>query len=105
MAGTKNRTSSPKTRIVLTALVLSAIVCGSVGMVLYGENGFFHLLRMEREKQSLLETRDEWREKNRELYGQIQRLRSDLGFIEKSARKELGLVRDGELVYIFEPDD
>ena len=103
MAGTKNRTSSPKTRIALTAVVLSVIVCGSVGMVLYGENGFFHLLRMEREKKSLLETRDEWREKNRELYVQIQRLRSDLGFIEKSARKELGLVRDGELVYIFEP--
>ncbi len=103
MVGTQNRTSALKTRVALTIVLLSVLVCGSAGMVLYGENGFFHLLRMEKEQQGLLEVRDEWREKNRVLYGQIQLLRSDLGYIEKSARQELGLVRDGELVYIFEP--
>jgi cell division protein FtsB len=31
----------------------------------------------------------------------VQRLRSDLGYIEKIAREELGLVRPGEIVFEF----
>ena len=46
-----------------------------------------------------------WQEKNRKLVDQIERLRSDAGYIEKTARRDLGLVRDGELLYIFESDE
>ena len=40
-------------------------------------------------------------QKNATLVREVQRLRSDLGYIEKIAREELGLVRPGEIVFEF----
>lgn len=38
---------------------------------------------------------------NQSLWRDIERLRGDMGYIEKIAREELGLVRPGELVFEF----
>lgn len=42
-------------------------------------------------------------EENQRLRGEVKALRSDPTTIERIARKELGLVKEGELVYYIRP--
>lgn len=83
--------------------MMLTLILGLASMVLYSDNGFSDYLKLEKEKKGLIATRDQWQENNRVLYQEIRRLRSDLGYIEKAARRDLGLVKENELVYIFEP--
>ena len=89
--------------ILLGVLVLAIIgVAFSLG-VLHGEKGLLHYFGMHQQKENLIQSNREWREKNRKLYEHIERLRHDPDYIEKVARRQLGLVKEGELVYIFGP--
>ncbi|MFC1535463.1 septum formation initiator family protein [Thermodesulfobacteriota bacterium] len=67
----------------------------------FGERGFIHLYRMEKERQAYLEKIHKLEKANRELLEQIDRLRKDKEYIESVARRELGLVRENELIYRF----
>lgn len=67
----------------------------------FGERGFIHLYRMDKERQAYAQKIRELEEENRKLLEQINRLRSDRDYIESQGRKELGLVRDGEVLYRF----
>ena len=44
------------------------------------------------------------KEENRELIAEIRRLKGDPQYLESVARKELGLVRENEVVYRFKKD-
>lgn len=83
--------------------MMVTLILGLASMVLYSDNGFSDYLKLEKEKAGLIAARDQWQENNRVLYQEIRRLRSDLDYIEKAARRDLGLVKENELVYIFEP--
>ena len=89
--------------IILGVLVVLAVGVALSLCVLHGERGFLHYLGLQQQKENLIQSNRECREKNRRLYEHIERLRHDPEYIEKIARKELGLVKEGELVYIFEP--
>ena len=63
-----------------------------------GAIDFYQLhLRKVRVQRSNLELH----KKNRELYDKIQRLKSDLEYVENIARTELGMVGKDEVVYQF----
>lgn len=69
-----------------------------------GEDGLIHLVQLK-------QTRDDFIQKNRALLSQnlsyqqeISKLR-DLNYIEKRARKALGLVRSDETVYLLPHND
>ena len=65
---------------------------------IFGAVDFYQLhLRKVRLQESNLELQ----KKNRDLYRKIQRLKSDLDYVESIARTELGMVGKGELVYQF----
>ena len=65
----------------------------------FGERGFIHLYRMDKERQVYLERIRNLEKTNQALLDQIHRLRTDKEYIESVARKELGLVRDNEVIY------
>lgn len=44
------------------------------------------------------------RESNKQLAKEISALKNDPLYIEKLARKELGLIRSGEIIYKLKPD-
>lgn len=73
----------------------------------FGERGFIHLYRMEKDRRAHLERIREVEKQNHELLEEIKRLRTDKGYLESVARKELGLVKDDEILYRFsrEEDD
>ena len=102
MARTANRSAGNSTRFTISFLVLLAVVVGLGTVVVYGEKGLLHHGTLMEEQRRLIEVRDQRLEENRKLYAEIQRLRGDRNYIEKVARRELGLVKENELVYIFE---
>jgi len=81
------------------ALGILAVVLGWV--LLYGDRGLINYLNLYKEKERLVLLKQELREENRELLKGVKGLRNDLKYIERTARQELGLVREGEIVYRF----
>ena len=65
----------------------------------FGERGFIHLYRMEKERQDYQERIRKLEKSNRELLDQIHLLKTDQAYMESVARRELGLVRDNEIIY------
>lgn len=81
----------------LTLIFLGLVV----SWLAFGDRGFIHLYRMEKERQAYLEKIRQLEEANQELLDEIKRLRSDKEYIESEARKALGLVKEDEVIYKF----
>jgi cell division protein FtsB len=82
----------------LLALLFLGLVVAWLG---FGERGFIHLYRMDRERQAYLERINKLERENRDLLEEIQRLRSDRDYVENLGRREMGLVKEDELMYRF----
>lgn len=82
----------------LLALMFLGLLVAWLG---FGEKGFIHLYRMDRERQTYLEKINKLERQNQELLEEIKRLRSDRDYVESLGRRELGLVKDDELMYRF----
>lgn len=67
----------------------------------FGERGFFHLYQMEKERRAHIERIQMLEHENQELLEEINRLREDRDYIESLGRRELGLVKEGEVLYRF----
>ena len=85
-------------KISLLAFLFLGLVVAWLG---FGERGFIHLYRMDTERQAYLERINKLERENRELLEEIQRLRSDRDYVENLGRRELGLVKEDELMYRF----
>jgi cell division protein FtsB len=82
----------------LTAVILILILIAWLG---FSDRGFIHLYRMDKERQAYIDKIVELERMNTELMEQIKRLREDKDYIETVARRELGLVKDNELIIKF----
>jgi len=82
----------------LVALLFLGLVVAWLG---FGERGFIHLYRMDGERQTYQEKINKLERENRELLDEIQRLRSDREYVENLGRRELGLVKEDEVMYRF----
>jgi len=68
----------------------------------FGDKGIVHLLRLQKEWGRIKETNVEMEEENRKLREEVKRLQHEKRYIEEIARKELGMVKEGEVIYQFE---
>ncbi|MGD8353605.1 MAG: septum formation initiator family protein [Pseudomonadota bacterium] len=66
-----------------------------------GDRGFIRLIRMVKQRDELSSRVLSLKESNAHLADEIHQLRDDPATIENLARTELGMVRDGETVYIL----
>ncbi len=78
--------------IIIGMIVLDALV---------GDRGLMATLRARREYHELADTIANQRMENTRLADQARRLRDDPKAIEEVARRELGLIRPGEKVFIL----
>ncbi|MBK3331804.1 septum formation initiator family protein [Persephonella atlantica] len=69
--------------------------------IFLGERNIFRLIQKEKYRDSLRHEIKQLTEENIQLRDKIDYLKSDLFFIEKKAREDLGLVKDGEEIYII----
>ncbi|ABA88000.1 septum formation initiator family protein [Syntrophotalea carbinolica DSM 2380] len=85
-------------RIPLVPVVIILLVLGAG---LFGEKGALRMLQARRQKMDLERQVAAKQNINRELKQEIKQLKTDRIYIETLARKELGMVGDGEVVYQF----
>ena len=81
------------------ALLVMAIVV--VPLQILDEQGLPRYERLRSELEQVQERNGELERRARRLTRDVERLRSDPDAIEAVARDELGMVRDGELVFQF----
>ena len=67
---------------------------------LIGDKGLIDTLRARRQHQALAAELAHKRHENARLRDDIRRLKEDPGAIEALARQDLGLMRDGEVLFI-----
>jgi cell division protein FtsB len=72
-----------------------------LALAIVNERGLLAMWGMQRDVTQLASAVRAIEQQNQDLLRNIERLHSDLGYIEKIAREELGLVRPGELVFEF----
>ena len=82
-------------------LIWPFLVLGSVLLIIWSPNGLLHLRQLHVEHQELLHKNQILERENHLLYEEISRLQKDSDAIESLARQELGLVREGELIFQF----
>lgn len=78
------------------------VVGGIVWGVLRDEEGVIHVFRERSRLQDLGRSVAGLREENNRLREDIRALREDPRAVERVAREDLGLSRDGEIVFILE---
>lgn len=71
----------------------------------FGERGFIHLYRMEKDRQAHVERIRNLEKENQALLEEIKRFRTDKEYLESVARTELGLVKDNEILYRFNREE
>ena len=95
----------PKTTLVsrgrrLLRHILVFITAVIVIDAIAGEKGLLALLQARREYSALERSLDRARTENAELRDMARRLREDPSAIEEQARRELGLIKPGEMLFI-----
>ncbi len=88
-------------RRILFLIIVSLFILGS--FTFFGEKGIFNLLRLRKEVARIKEINLKLEEENHKLKEEVKRLQSDKRYIEEIARKELGMVKEREIIYRFDP--
>lgn len=85
--------------------VLAVVTIVLVVDALVGDKGLLETIRARRQYSDVAASLNALREENARLRTRIHRLRDDPATIESVARKELGLIRPGEMVFIIKDLD
>ena len=82
-------------------LGVAAGVLLAAGFATFGVRESIHIWQMRREVRTLERNVSTLTEKQKKLEEIAERLRSDPAYLEKLAREEVGMVREGETVLKF----
>jgi cell division protein FtsL len=86
-------------RVLITVLMLVLVM---IFFTFFGEKGLLQVYRLRRELKEIERVNMELRQENERLRAEIGNLRTNKKYIEELARRELGLVKKGEIVYQFD---
>lgn len=92
--------SEMKKKRLLLLVLISLLILGT--LTFFGENGILHLFRLQKELARIKDKNFKLEEENQKLKEEVKRLQSDKRYIEEIARKELGMVKEGEIIYQFD---
>ncbi|WP_373501122.1 septum formation initiator family protein [Desulfococcus sp.] len=73
-------------------------------LIFFGDKGLLDLKTMETKKRQLVEKNEALVQSNLSLHQTVVRLKDDLAFIENVARKDLGLIKENEVIVKLEKD-
>ena len=86
-------------RVLITVLMLVSVM---IFFTFFGEKGLLQVYRLRRELKEIERVNMELRQENERMRAEIGNLRTNKKYIEELARRELGLVKKGEIVYQFD---
>lgn len=72
-----------------------------LGVAIWGDKGILCALRAKQQKEDLLHQVQALEAVNQELRREIENLKANPRYLEGIARKELGMVKEDELIYQF----
>jgi cell division protein FtsB len=85
---------------------LSILLIGLILLVwyfaLFGEKGVIKIIRLKGERDRIIADVSRMQEENKRLQEEIRRLREDSRYLESVARRDLGLIKENEILFIFE---
>lgn len=83
-------------------VVLLAVGIGTLPLQFFGERGLTHYRRLKREHRELAERNRRLQREIKHLALEVQRLRDDEVTLERAARDDLGMVRQGEVIFVVD---
>jgi cell division protein FtsL len=89
-----------KKKRILLLILISLLILGL--FTFFGEKGIFHLFSLQKELARIKGINLKLNEENQNLREEVKRLKSDKRYIEEIARKELGMVKENEIIYQFD---
>lgn len=95
--------SAPKS--IWLPLIPGVLVLAVLAAAVFGEKGILCAVRSNQQKELLQQRVRTLEQANEDLRKEIGSLRSDPRYLEAISRKELGMVREDELVYQFRSPD
>ena len=107
MGGDPRKIGAEMNRIsMMKRKVLAALLIGIILLVWYfiffGEKGVLKIIRLKRERDRIISDINSMQEENKRLQEEIIRLREDSRYLESVARRDLGLIKENEILFIFE---
>jgi cell division protein FtsB len=90
-----------KKKSFLFLILIFSLILGL--LTFFGDKGVLHLLRLQRELSRIKDDNRKIEEENQKLREEVKRLQSEKRYVEEIARKELGMVKEGEIIYQFDP--
>ena len=90
-----------KKNSVTCILIFSFIAILLLAWLSFGRHGLTDLYKTQKEKERCLHILENLKEKNRMLANEIRRLKEDNKYFESVARKQLGMVKENEIIYRF----
>ncbi|MCP4746076.1 MAG: septum formation initiator family protein [Desulfobacteraceae bacterium] len=77
------------------------LMAGLLLVIAVGDNGLIELCWLYGTHRQITERNTKLTQDNMRLYRSIDRLKEDLSFIEDVARRDLGMIRQDELIFKF----
>jgi cell division protein FtsB/cell division protein DivIC len=92
---------SLKQKILISLAIV--VLVNFLGVIFFADKGYLHLISLRASKAGLLKENEELVKQNISLYRKIERLTHDASYVEYIARKELGLVGKGQIIFKKHP--
>ena len=89
----------------LITIWLLVIILLMLGYAIFGERGVIRIVQAKKQQQQLEAELAVLQQEQKDLREEIDRLKHDKDYWEQLARKNLGMVREGELIYHLPPKD
>jgi len=90
---------------VIITLIILIIFTFMVVITIFGQRGLLYLYQLQDKCEEIEQFNNRLQAENKELQEEITLLKKDMKYIESLARKELGLVKENELIYHAEKND
>jgi len=91
----------PKWKLAILVVLLTAALV----YLLLGDKGLLHVRQLKIEQERLEKRVFELEQSKKELEEEIERLRNNSAAIEQMIRKEMGMIREDETLFIFPPEE
>lgn len=86
-------------RLFLVSMIL--LTLSGLAYATWGRHGIRDLIVLKRHLAHLEARNQQLQEESAQLSVEVELLKNDKRYLEKVARDELGMVKDGELIFIF----
>ncbi len=96
--------NTPRTKKKGLLILLIGLILAVWYFALFGEKGVVKIIQLRRERDKIVSNVREMREENKRLKEEIRRLREDPEYLESVARRDLGLIKENEILFIFEDE-